>query len=57
MCMPNNYAQQVQGNIRSSVGGLVGEAIKEKDKPKPVETDKTTNKEAKTQRTTYKHFN
>ena len=46
MCMPNNYAQQVQGNIRSSVGGLVGEAIKEKDKPKPVETDKTTNKEA-----------
>ena len=36
--MPNNYAQQVQGNVRSSIGGLLGE---DKDKPiknKPPET-------------------
>lgn len=41
MCMPNNYAQQVQGNVKSSIGGLAGELIKDKKKPikdKPPET-------------------
>ena len=31
---------------KSLVGGVVGEAIKEKDKPKPVKTDEAMNKEA-----------
>ena len=47
--MPNNYAQQVQGNIRSSVGGIAGGLIRDKnkkpnsDKPPKTKTKVDTN--------------